>query len=219
MADSHHVFITGGTGYMGRRLIPALYARGHRVRALVRRGSEAKLPAGVEAVVGDALSAATFAGSIAPADTLVHLVGVAHPGPGKERQFHEIDLASVVAAVEAGKAAGVRHFVYLSVAQPAPAMRAYQAVRAEGERRIAEAGFDATFLRPWYVLGPGHRWPYLLVPFYALAELLPATRETARRVGLVTLPQMVAALVHTVENPPMGVRVLDVPAIRVARDA
>lgn len=39
----HCVFIAGGTGYMGRRLIPRLLERGHKVRALVRRGSEFKL--------------------------------------------------------------------------------------------------------------------------------------------------------------------------------
>ena len=50
-----NVFTTGGTGYMGRQLIGQLLARGHKVRALVRKGSEAKVPAGAEAVIGDAL--------------------------------------------------------------------------------------------------------------------------------------------------------------------
>jgi hypothetical protein len=72
----------------------------------------------------------------------------------------------------------------------------------------------ATIVRPWYVLGPGHRWPYALLPIYAALERIPATREAAARLGLVKLPQMVAALVHAVEHPPDGVRVLDVPAIR-----
>jgi hypothetical protein len=73
---------------------------------------------------------------------------------------------------------------------------------------------NATILRPWYVLGPGHRWPYLLLPGYWVAELLPWTRDGARRLGLVTLKQMVAALVRVVEDPCAGVRVWEVPAIR-----
>jgi nucleoside-diphosphate-sugar epimerase len=75
---------------------------------------------------------------------------------------------------------------------------------------------NATILRPWYVLGPGHRWPYALIPFYWLAEKLPSTREGARRLGLVTRPQMVAALVDAVEHPVNGIRVVEAPEIRTA---
>jgi uncharacterized protein YbjT (DUF2867 family) len=215
MSETRHIFITGGTGYLGSALVPELLARGHRVTALSRRGSERKLPAGCDVVKGDALDASSFADGMAPADTVIHLVGTSHPAPWKAEQFRRVDLASVRAAVAAAYTAGVRHFVYLSVAQPAPAMRAYVAVRAECERLIAGAGLaTATFLRPWYVLGPGHRWPYALVPFYALFECLPATRDTARRLGLVKLREMVGSLVWAVENPAEGIRVLDVPAIR-----
>jgi uncharacterized protein YbjT (DUF2867 family) len=58
--------------------------------------------------------------------------------------------------VSAAKEAGVRHFIYLSVAHPAPMMQAYLEVRIECEQAIQVAGLNATILRPWYVLGPGH---------------------------------------------------------------
>lgn len=206
--------MTGATGYLGSRLAAQLTTRGHRVRALVRPGSERKLPAGCEPVVGDALHGISYAPRIAPADTFVHLVGVSHPSPAKAEEFLRVDLASVAAAVPAAVTAGIGHFVYVSVAHPAPAMRAYVAARVRAEGLIQESGLAATLLRPWYVLGPGHRWPLLLLPFYRVAELLPATREPARRIGLVTLRQMLAALVHAVETPVAGLRVLDVPAIR-----
>ena len=45
-SQRHRVFITGGTGYVGRPLINLLLGRGHAVRALVRPGSEKKLPPG-----------------------------------------------------------------------------------------------------------------------------------------------------------------------------
>ncbi|HVT61752.1 MAG TPA: NAD(P)H-binding protein [Thermoanaerobaculia bacterium] len=211
---ARQLFVTGGTGYLGGALLPVLLARGHSVRALVRPGAERKLPAGCEAVVGNALDAATFACRVAAADTLIHLVGVSHPAPWKEAEFRRVDLASARATIAAANAAGVRQCVYLSVAQPAPVMRSYIAVRAECEQRFRDAGLSATFVRPWYVLGPRHRWPLLLVPLYALAELLPASRETARRLGLVTLRQMVAALVWAVEHPAAGTRILAVDDIR-----
>ena len=118
--------------------------------------------------------------------------------------------------LKAAAASGVRHFVYVSVARPAPVMKEYQEARAEGERIVRETGIAATFLRPWYVLGPGHRWPVALVPVYWLLERIPSTSEAARRLGLVRLPAMVRAPVAAVENPPAGVRVLEVPDIRAA---
>ncbi len=210
------VFITGGTGYMGQRLIPRLLERGHEVRVLVRPGSEKKLSAGCTPIPGNALDGDSYAGNISPADTFVQLVGVAHPTPAKAAEFRAIDLPSGLGAVAAAKSVGIRHFVYLSVAHPAPMMQAYIAVRIECEAAIDAAGLNATILRPWYVLGPGHRWPYLIMPLYKLAEILPQTREGAMRLGLVTLEQMLHALMFAVENPAAGRRTLNVHDIRSA---
>jgi uncharacterized protein YbjT (DUF2867 family) len=198
---------------MGTRLIRRLVERGDRVRALARRRAE--LPC--EVVHGDPLDASTYAESVHGCDGFVHLVGVPHPAPWKEAQFRAVDLRSVREAVRAGTASGVKHFVYVSVAHPAPMMKAYIRVREECEAAIAESGLNATILRPWYVLGPGHRWPVALKPFYWLAERIPATRDTALRLGLVTIDQMQGALVRSLSTgPPSGLRVWPVPEIRSA---
>ena len=211
------VFVTGGTGFMGRRLVEGLFERGHHVRVLARAGSEKRLPPGIAIVVGNALDASTFSAAVSPADTFVHLVGTPHPNPAKARQFEEIDLASIRAAVSAATAAGVRHFVYVSVAQPAPVMQAYIAVRQRGEQLIRESGMNATMLRPWYVLGPGRWWPRLFIPIYAVLRRIPSTAESAKRLGLVTHHQMLAALIAAVEHPPAGIRIVEVPEIAAAR--
>jgi uncharacterized protein YbjT (DUF2867 family) len=215
---SRDVLVTGATGYLGSRLVVALVARGHRVRAFARPRSSARVPAGASVALGDALDAASIGGALRPGDCLVHLVGTPHPSPSKANEFKRIDLVSVSAAVDAARRGGVTHFIYVSVAQPAPIMKAYLAVRAEGERRIREAGLTATVLRPWYVLGPGHRWPLILKPFYAAAALVPSLKDGVGRLGLVTRSQMMDALVHAVENPPPRgtVRIVEVPGIRAS---
>jgi uncharacterized protein YbjT (DUF2867 family) len=213
---SANVFVTGGTGYMGQRLIPALVARGHRVDALVRPGSVGRLPAGATPIVGNVLSRASFESAISPDAVIVHLVGTPHPSPAKAAQFEAVDFVSARECIAAAQSARARHFVYVSAAHPAPVMHAYVDVRMRVEVLLRESGLAHTVLRPWYVLGPGHRWAYALLPVYWLLELLPSTRNGARRLGTVTLEQMVGALVWAVETAASESQVVEVPEIRAA---
>jgi uncharacterized protein YbjT (DUF2867 family) len=211
-----NVFVSGATGYIGRHLIPELIARGHTIRALVRPASIGKLAEGAEPVVGDALNAFSFAHRLAPSDTFVQLVGVAHPSPAKAMEFQAVDLASIRESVRTVSGSTIRHFVYLSVAMPAPAMKAYVAVREEGERLvrecIRESGLAATFIRPWYVLGPGHRWPYAILPAYWIWSLFD--RDTAARLYPVMLAQVVRTIADAIESPADAVRVIEAPEMR-----
>jgi uncharacterized protein YbjT (DUF2867 family) len=211
---ARRVFITGGTGYIGGALIPLLLEQGHGVRALVRSDSKGKIKADCEICVGNALDAESYKFNIVGCNTFVHLVGVSHPSPAKAREFVSIDRKSAQEAIRVAAQAGVDHFIYLSVAYPAPVMHSYVEVRAECEASLRASGLNATIVRPWYVLGPGHRWPLLLKPFYRAAELIPSMREGALRLGLVNRRQMVGSLAAAVEAPPNGVRVIEVPEIR-----
>src|SRR5262249_56852460 len=94
-AECRDVFVTGGTGYLGRPLIDALVDQGFVVHALFRPGSEGRLPHRARPVAGNALDASTFAGAIPAGATLVHLVGTPHPNPSKAKEFERVDLASI----------------------------------------------------------------------------------------------------------------------------
>ncbi|MGH7229685.1 MAG: SDR family oxidoreductase [Nitrospiraceae bacterium] len=211
------VFITGGTGYLGSRLIKELLLRGYGVQTLARSRDAAKrLPVECKVIVGNALDSTSFADHVRPASTFVHLVGVARPAPWKAREFRNVDLVSARAAIVAAQAAGIAHFVYVSVAQPAPVMKAFIRTRAECEGFIRTSGLHSTILRPWYVIGSGHWWPVCLLPLYSLMKRFPATRDTALRLELVTRKQMTGALLWAIEHPVQGIRIIDVPEIRRA---
>jgi uncharacterized protein YbjT (DUF2867 family) len=213
---SHNVSITGATGYLGRALSAALMERGHSVRALVRPGTADRVARGAHVTELDVFSEDDLFNALRAATTLVHLVGTAHPNPRKAQEFVRVDLASVQASAAAAIRANIAHFIYVSVAQPAPVMKAYVEARAAGEKILVDSGLKLTILRPWYVLGPGHRWPLVLLPLYACAQLIPSARATARRLGLVTRQQMIQALLQSIEVPPVtsAPRIFAVPEIR-----
>lgn len=213
------VFITGGTGYIGKRLIRILLNEGYDVTALVREQSIKKLPDGCKAVIGNPFDAATYVNSI-PADCIfIHMVGVSHPGPKKKDLFYSIDLASLKVSVEAAKQVRVKHFIYMSVAQhPTKVMADYQEVRRQGEEFVLASGLTSTFVRPWYVVGPGHYWPLLFQPVFKFLEVIPSTSVQAKALALVSLRKMLFTLKNAVINTPKEINnIVEVQDIKNAK--
>jgi uncharacterized protein YbjT (DUF2867 family) len=95
-------------------------------------------------------------------------------------------------------------------------MQAYVAVRAEGEALLRASGMRATFVRPWYVLGPGHRWVYAILPLYWIWMLWPKSRQTARRLYPVKLANVVRAIADAVDRPAESVRLIEADELRRA---
>lgn len=213
-SSKDRVFITGGTGYIGSRLIPLLFNSGFEVTALVRKGSEQKPDKRSRVVIGDALDSGSYRHFVEEGSTFIHLVGVAHPEPGKEKEFQEIDKVSIEEAVKAAKSAGVSQFIYLSVAEPAPVMKQFIEVRKYGERLLTDSALNAVFIKPWYVLGPGHYWPYMLLPLYWLIMIIPPISKTARRLYPVKLKNVLNAIISSVKNPVKGIKSISTKELR-----
>ena len=209
------VFITGATGYIGKRLTKLLLQRGHKVIALVRKGSEHKVVVGAAIVAADPFDPNSFQSFIPKGAVFIQLLGVSHPSPKKAKQFKEIDLRSVKASADAAAIAEVSHFIYVSVAMaPSKIMATYQAVRKEGEEYCKNKKLNCSFIRPWYVMGPGHYWPVLLLPLYSVAELVPAWRQKARAMALVTINQILRTLITAVDANPLPLRIIEIKQIR-----
>lgn len=188
------VFVTGVTGYIGQRLTKQLLHRGNRVVGPVRKGSEQKLVSGATAVTTNPFDSTSFESSIPKDSVFIQLPGVSHPLPTKAKQFDEVDLKSVMASVDGAVKSGVAHFIYVSVAMaPSKLMASYQQISKNGETYCKTKGLKCTFIRPRYVVDPGHYWPVLLLPLYSIAEIIPAWRQKARGMALVTIRQMIRA--------------------------
>jgi uncharacterized protein YbjT (DUF2867 family) len=143
------------------------------------------------------------------------LLGVSHPGPSKKELFRKIDFASAAATISAARQAECSHFIYVSVAQtPTSVMKDYQQVRAECEEMIRASSLKATIIRPWYIIGPGHYWPLLLIPLFKLLEVIPQTKQKAKALRLVYLKQMLNTLIHAVEHQPDNTQIIEIERIR-----
>lgn len=169
--ERERVLVAGATGYLGRRLVPRLVAGGRTVRALVRGGAAraAGFPhlAGCEIEEGEVTDAAACARAAAGADAIVNLVGIIREKG--EATFEAVHVGGTRALVEAGRAAGVRRFLYVSALGARPdAASGYGRTKAGAERLVRESGLAWLVLRPSIVFARDGE-------FYGILDDLTAT--------------------------------------------
>ncbi len=144
--------ITGGTGFVGTRLIALATAAGHQVRALTRREQAAR--AHIDWVAGDLGSAAALAQLCNGADAVIHVAGVVNAPDRAGFVIGNIDgTRNILAAAEG---AGVRRFVHVSsLAAREPGMSDYGWSKAEAEQLVEHSLLDTIVVRPPAIYGPG----------------------------------------------------------------
>ena len=174
MASS--AFVTGGSGFIGGRLIERLTADGRQVRALARsdRSAAAVEGLGAEAVRGDLADRAAIAEGAAGCEVAFHLAAhVADWGPWED--FERGNVEGTRNALAACEQAGVGRFVHcgteaalmagdplVGVDETAPlrpdSKAPYPATKAKAEQAVRAAnrdGFETVVLRPRFVWGAG----------------------------------------------------------------
>jgi uncharacterized protein YbjT (DUF2867 family) len=194
--------VFGATGYIGGRLVPALLAAGHQVRAVAR--DPAKLSGfgwrdRVEVVRADVTDAATVADAVRGQDVVYYLVhSLTH------RTFADLDRAAAHLVADAALAAGVSRIVYLGGILPrrdGRPLSAHLASRAEVGRILRESGVPTVELRAAVVLGSGsasfemlryltENLPVMITPRWVRNRIQPiAVRDVLHYlVGAATAP-------------------------------
>jgi uncharacterized protein YbjT (DUF2867 family) len=147
------VLLTGATGYVGGRLLPALEAEGHQVRCLARNPGylAPRVGGNTEVVGGDLLDPASIADALQGVEAAYYL---AH-ALGSTGDFEELEHRAARNFGEAAKRAGVKRIIYLGGLGHGEGLSRHLASRQETGRILAASGVPCIELRASIVLGSG----------------------------------------------------------------
>jgi NADH dehydrogenase len=151
------VLVTGGTGFVGPRVVHALRARDHDVRALVRRPQRGAQLAGwgAELVAGDVTDPASLRAAVEGCTHVVHLVAIIK---GRPQDFDRVMTQGTRNLVAAAKDAGVSRFVLMSAlgtTETTKDLVPYFAAKWAMEHDVTTSGLEYTIFRPSFTFGRG----------------------------------------------------------------
>ena len=210
------VAVTGGTGFIGAALLPALAAAGARARLLVRVSSATQFPPNMRVQPGDLADTAALAPLVQGVDSVLHLAGYAHaaskPDPAEIDRHRRINLEGTQNLFRCAVAAGVRRFVFVSSVKAGgedaqacinehsgrlPADPYGQIKRQTEEwlfEQSARSGVEVSVLRPALVYGPGVKGNLAAMLRAIDRGCFPPVPETHNIRSMVSVQDLVAAL-------------------------
>jgi len=192
------LLVTGATGFVGGRLIPALLHRRHEVRALVRDPASFDGPEGVEVYVGDLLEPGSFAEALAGVDAAYYLVH----SMGAGGDFAERDRRAARHFATAASDAAVDRVVYLGgLGAEDETLSAHLRSRREVERVLADASYALTTLRAAIVIGHGSASFEMIRQLDRRLPLMVTPRWVGTRCQPIAIDDVVAYLAGVLDVP------------------
>jgi NADH dehydrogenase len=198
------VFVTGGTGFVGREVIHALRADGHTVRCLVRRGSESDLQGleAIERIEGDVLQLEGLASNMAGCEAVIHLVGIIREQPAHGITFEQVHVQGTRNVLAAAAAAGVRRYVHMSALGTRPEARSrYHRTKWAAEEAVRASGLAFTIFRPSIIYGRGDGFVSLLAGMIRRLPVVPVIGTGRQRLQPVSVHQVAAGFARALALP------------------
>lgn len=157
MADAPLIAVTGGTGFVGRHVIPAALAAGYRLRVMARNPEKLAGPTHINCEIFKGSLGSDDAAFVDGADIVLHMAGLIK---AKNRKvFDAVNVNATARLARAAQAASVGRFVLLSsMAARAPELSDYASSKRLGEDATRDH-FTGTLaiIRAPAVFGPGDK--------------------------------------------------------------
>ena len=196
------IFVTGGTGFVGREVVRQLCGAGHKVGCLVRDVERAKglLPAAVVLHPGDLTEPSGLQAGLKEYEAVVHLVGIiVEKGRSTFERIHAQGTADLVRAVTE---AGIRRFVHMSALGSRPnAVSRYHQTKYQAEKAVIQSGLDWTIFRPSVIFGPGDQFVNLLARIIRLAPVIPIVGQGTSRLQPISVRNVASCFALAIGNP------------------
>ena len=153
-----NVFITGGTGFVGNHVTNELLDQGHRVKTLVRPGSELKLkrPDEVDIIRGTVGDTAALKEGMQGCDAVIHLVGILRAFPSRGITFERVHIEATGNVIAAAKEADVSRMLHMSnLGARENASTLCLRTKFAAEELVLQSGLNYTIFRPSLIFGRG----------------------------------------------------------------
>ncbi len=198
------VFVTGGTGFVGRELVQQLVAAGHEPVCLVRPGSEGKLPdcQGLTARLGDVTAPASLDGALRGCQAVIHLVGIIRELAARGQTFdrlHRQGTANMVAAAETQR---IVRFVHMSSnGVKEDAATDYYRSKWQAEQVLRRSGLRWTIFRPSVIFGAEDDFCNRLAELIRRLPVVPVIGDGRYRIAPVAVEDVAAGFVAALQLP------------------
>ena len=193
------ILVSGGSGFIGRRVVSRLAEGDNSLRVLARGQRRADLPAGVEVVQGDVASGEGLSEAMSGAKNVIHLVAVIRESGGQT--FEAAIRRGTERLVEAAKVAGVKKFVYVSAigAQDNPKYP-YLHAKWAAERAVMLSGLKYTLLRPSIVFGEGDEFINALAGLVRYNPVVPVAGNGKTKFQPIWIEDLVTCIVACLDE-------------------
>jgi uncharacterized protein YbjT (DUF2867 family) len=198
------VFVTGGTGFVGREILGQLLSAGHEVRALVRDGSQDKLSGhqNLEAHLGDVTDAASLVGALDGCDAVIHLVGIIREFPGRGITFKKMHVTATENILEACDEQEVQRFLHMSSnGTRERGTTAYHRTKWQAEELVRASELDWTIFRPSLIFGRGSEFVKMLTELIRRVPVVPVIGDGQYRMQPVSVEQVAVSFVKALAMP------------------